>query len=95
LRLKHRSKYILFMAFISCIVLLSINLNNSDGRKIKDESSRIIIQSTENGYIQEIKESVNDEGTRVTVPATNGKSESPVQPLPEADANDPIVIIPL
>jgi hypothetical protein len=95
LKLKHHGKYILFMAFISCIALVSINLTNRDGSKIEDKSSRIIIKSTEKGYISDIKELANDEGTRVAIPATNGKSKSPVQPLPVPDTNAPIIISPL
>jgi hypothetical protein len=83
------------MAFISCIALLSINLTNRDGSKIEDKSSRIIIKSTEKGYIPDIKEPANDEGTRVAIPTINGKSESPVQLLPVPDVNAPIVISPL
>ncbi|MGV8982358.1 hypothetical protein [Clostridium sp.] len=95
MKLKHRSKYILFMAFFSCIALLSINLTNRNGSKIEDKSSRIIIKSIEKRYIPDIKAPANDEGTRVTIPATDGKSKSPVQPLPVPDANAPIVISPL
>jgi hypothetical protein len=83
------------MAFISCIALLSINLPNRDGSKIEDRSSRIIIKSTEKGYIPDIKESPNDEGIRVVIPAINGESESPVQLLPVPDVSAPIVISPL
>lgn len=92
LKLKHRSKYILFMAFFSCIALLSINFTNRVDSKIEDKSSRIIIKSTEKGYIPDIKAPANDEGTRVII---DGKSKSPVQPLPVPDANAPIVISPL
>ena len=95
MKLKHHSKHILFMAFIICIALLSINLTNRDGSKIEDKSSRIIIKSTEKGYIPDINEPANAEGTRVTIPVTNGKSKSPVQPLPVPDANAPIIIRPL
>lgn len=81
------------MAFISCIALLSIDLTNRDGSKIKDKSSRIIIKSTEKGDIPDIKEPTNGEGTRVTIPATN--DNSPVQSLPVPNTNVPIVISPL
>ncbi|MGK0468980.1 MAG: hypothetical protein ACJAX4_004329 [Clostridium sp.] len=80
---------------MSCIALLSINFPNRDGSKIEDRSSRIIIKSTEKGYIPDIKESSNDEGIRVVIPAINGESEFPVQLLPVPDVNAPIVINPL
>ncbi|WP_160691675.1 hypothetical protein [Clostridium sp. C2-6-12] len=91
--LKHCKKYIIFMACISCVALLSIELANRDFSNIKDKSSRIIIKSTEMGDIPDIKELTNDERTRVTIPATN--DNAPVQSLPVPNTNVPIVISPL
>lgn len=95
MKLKQYSRYILFMVFIGCMALLGINLTNRDGSQIEDKSSRIIIKSTEKEHISDIKESAKEEGTRVAIPATNGKSKSLVQPLPVPDPDSPIAINPL
>lgn len=93
MKLKHCSKYILYIAFISCITLLSINLTNRDGNLIENKHSRIIIKSIENAYVPVSKGSPNKEAIRGITPETNGKSI--VQPLPVPDTNAPIIISPL
>jgi len=93
LKLKHFRKYILYMVFISCIALLSINFTNNDSNRIEDKTSRIIIKSTEKGYVPDIKGHTENAGIRASTPITNGKSG--IQLLPIPDANSPIIVTPL
>lgn len=91
MKLKHKTKYILSMISIVCISLVLINfvLTDNSNKIFKGNTSRIIVESPKNKY------DVNKEGTRVTIPSTYGKSESPVQPLPVPESNNTIVINPL
>lgn len=91
MRLKYKAKYIFPMISIGCISLALINfvLTDNSNKILKGNTSRIIIESPKN------KDDVNKEGTRVTIPSTYGKSESPVQPLPVPESNTTIVINPL
>ena len=93
LNLKYCGKYILYMVFISCIALLSINLTNSDSKRSENKPSRIIIKSIEKEYVPDNKEHTENGGIRASTPVTNGKSG--VQPLPIPDANSPIIFSPL
>ena len=93
MKLKHCGKYILYMVFISCIVLLSINFTNNDSNGIEDKTSRIIIKSTEKEYVPDIKEHTENGGIRASTPITNGKSGVRLLPIP--DANSPIIVTPL
>lgn len=92
MKLKRYSKWILFIAFISCTALLSTNLVNTSGSQIENKQRRIIIESPNKAYVPESNESTMDKGTRVTEPSTNSTSKSPVEPLPVPDANAPIII---
>lgn len=91
MRLKHRTKYILYMISIGCISLVLINfiLRDNSNKIMEGDTSRIIVESPKN------KDDINKEGTRVTIPSTYGKSVSPVQPLPLPESNTSIVITPL
>jgi hypothetical protein len=85
------------MASIGCISLVLINLafKDTDYKTVEDKTSRIIIESTKKSNIPMNKEDTSDEGTRVSIPAAEGKPKSPVEPLPVHDANAPIIISPL
>jgi hypothetical protein len=85
------------MASICCIglVLINLALKNSGYKIVEDKTSRIIIESPKEANIPMNKEAISDEGTRVAIPATEGKPKSPVEPLPVHEANAPIIISPL
>lgn len=77
------------MSIISCTSLLFTNSAYRHGIKIKDNPSKTVIESTENGYVQDSKESANDEGTEEKI------KSPPLQKLPFYDTNPPTVISPL
>ena len=93
MKLRHLRKYILYMVFISCIALLSINFTNNGINRIKDKTSRIIIKMIKKEYVPDSKEHNENGGIRTSTPVTNGKSG--VQLLPIPDANSPIIVTPL
>lgn len=97
MKLKYGAKYIFFLGSIACISLLFTNFGfkDSNNKTIEDKTSRIIIESPKKANILESRDIVNEEGTPVSVPVTNGKLISEIQPLPVLDLNDIIVITPL
>jgi hypothetical protein len=96
LKLKNYSKYLLFICFISSIVLLSTNLTDKGGNRNEDKPNRIIIELPKEVYVPYSNDSINDEGARIAIPTTtNGTSKSSVQKLPVPDVNEPIIISPL
>ena len=94
MRLKYGAKYIFFMVSIACVSLVLINfvLKDNNDKTIEDKTSRIVIESPKKANIPEDKESVNDEGTRVSISSINEKTASSAEPLPVPDSNAPIVI---
>lgn len=94
MRLKYGAKHIFSMVSIACISLVLVNFSAKDNnnKTIEDKTSRIIIESHKKANVLESKESVNDEGTRVSVSPINEKTVSPVQPMPVPDTNASIVI---
>ena len=93
MKLHRYGKYIFYMAFISCIALLSINFINDYCNRIEEKTSRIIIKSTEKEYVPNNKVHTENREIRVVLPVTNGKSG--VQLLPVPDDNSPIIVRPL
>lgn len=94
MRLKYVAKYIFSMVSIACISLgfISFSLKDNNNKIIEDKTDRIIIESHKKTNVLESKESVNDEGTQVSVASISEKTVSHIQPLPVADSNVPIVI---
>jgi uncharacterized protein involved in tolerance to divalent cations len=88
LKLRNCSKYILLMAFFSCISLLFTNSTYRDSNKIEDERSTTFIETTENEYVPDMKEPAKYEEDGETIKYT-------VKKLPVYDANAPIVLSPL
>ena len=93
MKLKRYGKHIFYMAFISCIALLSFKFINDYYNKIEENTSRIIIKSIEKEYVPDNKAHTENKEIRVAVPVMNGKSG--VQLLPVPDANSPIIVRPL
>lgn len=94
MKLKHWNKYISIMAILTCMALLFINFTSLDEDKVEGRPSRII-SSSEKVHISDHKESVSDEGTRKISPTMDGTSKNPIQPLPNPNVNEPVVLIPL
>lgn len=93
MKFKYGAKYIFPIILITCtsLVLINFALKDNKNKTIEHKASRIIIEFPKKEDVPKGKNPVNDEGTRVSVPSTNGKAEFPVQPLPVPDSNAPIV----
>ncbi|MBU3145968.1 hypothetical protein [Clostridium sp. CF012] len=75
MKLRHPRKYILYMVFICCIALLSINFTNNGVNRIEDKTSRIIIKTIEKEYGPDSKDHNENGGIRTSTPVTNGNTE--------------------
>lgn len=95
MRLKLRKRFVLYVAFLSCITLLYSSFTTKTSKKEEDKPTRIIIKSNEKGNLTEIKEYENSQGTRVTTPAANERTDGQVQPMPVPATNEPIIVTPL
>ena len=88
LKLKKYSNYI---AIISFIGVLGINLINTNFEKIENKSAKVIIKSNKNEYKTEIEK--NNDKNKISVPLQT--SESDIKTLPVPNPNSTIITSPL